>query len=257
MSTLSATAGSTSPPAATGQARGGAVLRSSRGLAMPIFQTVAFSGTFFAITKVPGFPTDRSVNWYLPLACCMGSGFAGVGLGFSTVRDIESGFFDRLRMAPSPRISLIVGPLFTAWIRVMIVITTALIVGFAFGARLTDGVLGLVTLYVAGLGVATVAAGWGLGLAYRFGDMRAAALMQLTLFNALFLTNAQSPLNVMTGWLHSVARINPFTNILRLGREGWLGEVSWQSTWGGLVAIVGLSVLTLTFAYRGLAKLSN
>ena len=276
MSDLSATAGSTSPPASAGRARGGAVLRSSRGLAlrglrsirrlpsaffpalaMPIFQTVAFSGTFFAITKIPGFPTDRSVNWYLPLACCMGSGFAGVGLGFSTVRDIESGFFDRLRMAPSPRISLIVGPLFTAWVRVMIVITTALIVGFAFGARLTDGLLGLVTLYVAGLGVATVAAGWGLGLAYRFGDMRAAALMQLTLFNALFLTNAQSPLNVMTGWLHSVARINPFTNILRLGREGWLSDVSWQSTWGGLVAIIGLSALTLTFAYRGLAKLSD
>ena len=276
MSTLSATAGSTSPPPSTGQARGGALLRSSRGLAlrglrsirrlpsaffpavaMPIFQTVAFSGTFFAITKIPGFPTDRSVNWYLPLACCMGSGFAGVGLGFSTVRDIESGFFDRLRMAPSPRISLIVGPLFTAWMRVMIVITTALIVGFAFGARLTDGLLGLVTLYIAGLGVATVAAGWGLGLAYRFGDMRAAALMQLGLFNALFLTNAQSPLNVMTGWLHSVARINPFTNILRLGRQGWLGDVSWQSSWGGLVAIIGLSALTLTFAYRGLAKLSD
>jgi ABC-2 type transport system permease protein len=259
-----------------GQAQGGALLRSARGLAlrglrsirrlpsaffpalaMPIFQTIAFSGTFFAITKIPGFPTDRSVNWYLPLACCMGSGFSGVGLGFSTVRDIESGFFDRLRMAPMPRLSLIIGPLMTAWIRVLIVISCALIVGFLFGARLTGGVLGLLTLYVAGLGVATIAAGWGLGLAYRFGDMRAAALMQLTLFNAMFLTNAQTPLNVMIGWLHSVARINPFTNILRLAREGWLGDVTWQASWGGLVAILAMSALTLTFAYRGLAKLSN
>jgi ABC-2 type transport system permease protein len=264
------------PYSAPGQATGGATLRSARGLAlrglrslrrlpsaffpalaMPIFQTIAFSGTFFAITKIPGFPTDRSVNWYLPLACCMGSGFAGVGLGFSTVRDIESGFFDRLRMAPSPRLALIIGPLFTAWIRVMIVVTTALIVGVIFGARPTDGVLGLVTLYIAGLGVATVAAGWGLGLAYRFGDMRAAALMQLTLFNALFLTNAQAPLSVMTGWLHAVARVNPFTNILRLAREGFLGDVSWNGTWGGMVAIIGMSMLTLTFAYRGLSKLAD
>jgi ABC-2 type transport system permease protein len=264
------------PTAAASRAPGGELLRSARGLAlrglrsirrlpsaffpalaMPIFQTIAFSGTYFAITRIPGFPTHRSVNWYLPLACTMGSGFAGVGLGFSTVRDIESGFFDRLRMAPSPRLSLIIGPLFTAWIRVLIVITTALIVGFLWGARLTGGPLGLVTMYVAGLGVATVAAGWGLGLAYRFGDMRAAALMQLTLFNAIFLTNAQAPLNVMTGWLHSVARINPFTNILRLAREGWLGDMSWNDTWGGLVAIVGLSAVTITFAYRGLAKLAN
>ena len=259
-----------------GQARGGTLLRSSRGLAlrglrsirrlpsaffpalaMPIFQTIAFSGTFFAITKIPGFPTDRSVNWYMPLACCMGAAFSGVGLGFSTVRDIESGFFDRLRMAPAPRLSLIVGPLFTAWVRVSIVIPTVVLVGLLFGARLTGGLLGLVMLFVAGLGVATIAAGWGLGLAYRFGDMRAAALMQLTLFSAIFLTEAQTPLNVMTGWLHSVARINPVTNILRMARQGWLGAVSWHSTWGGLVAIVGMSAVTLTFAYRGLAKLSK
>lgn len=259
-----------------GEARGGALLRSSRGLAlrglrsirrlpsaffpalaMPIFQTIAFSGTFFAITKIPGFPTDRSVNWYLPFACCMGSAFSGVGLGFTTVRDLQSGFFDRLRMAPTPRLSLIVGPLITAWIRVLIVVTSVLIVGLLFGARLTGGVLGLVTLFIAGLGVATMSAGWGLGLAYRFGDMRAAALMQLGLFNAIFLSNAQTPLNVMTGWLHSVARINPFTNILRLAREGWLGEVTWHDTWGGLVAIVAISALTLLFAYRGLARLSK
>ena len=139
----------------------------------------------------------------------------------------------------------------------LIVITAALFVGFAFGARLTGGVVGLVTLYAAGLGVATAAAGWGLGLAYRFGDMRAAALMQLTFFNAIFLSNAQAPLNVMSGWLHAVARINPFTNILRLAREGWLGDVTWNATWGGLVSIVGVSALTLTFAYRGLAKLAD
>ena len=265
-----------STTALAGQAQGGTLLRSARGLAlrglrsirrlpsaffpalaMPIFQTIAFSGTFFAITKIPGFPTDRSVNWYLPFACCMGSGFSGVGLGFTTVRDIQSGFYDRLRMAPTPRLSLIVGPLFTAWIRVLIVITSVLLVGLLFGARLTGGAIGLLTMFVAGLGVATIATGWGLGLAFRFGDMRAAALMQLGLFNAIFLSNAQTPLNVMTGWLHSIARINPFTNILRLAREGWLGEVTWRDTWGGLLAIAALSFLTLLFAYRSLARLAK
>jgi ABC-2 type transport system permease protein len=173
------------------------------------------------------------------------------------VRDIESGFFDRLRMAPSPRSSLVIGPLFTAWIRVLIVVTMTTIVGVLFGARLTDGLLGLATLYIAGLGIATIALGWGLGLAYRFGDMRAAALMQMGVFLMMFLTNAQAPLSIMTGWLHTVARINPFTNILRLARQGFLGEVTWNDTWGGVVAIVVLSALLLLFAYRGLAKLAD
>ena len=38
---------------------------------MPIFNMIAFSGTFFAITKMPGFPTDRSVNWFMPLGLAM------------------------------------------------------------------------------------------------------------------------------------------------------------------------------------------
>ncbi|MCB0956635.1 MAG: ABC transporter permease [Ilumatobacteraceae bacterium] len=258
------------------QAPGGTVLRSANGIArrslrtivrlpstffpallMPIFQAIAFSGTFFAITKIPGFPTDRSINWFLPLAASMGTGFSGIGIGFSTIRDLESGFFDRLRMAPAPRTSLLLGPLIAAWIRGLLVLVSVLIVGFAFGARLEGGLLGLVTLTLAGLGIATMGTGWGLGLAYRFRDMRAAALMQLTLFNALFLTNAQAPLNVMSGWLHAVARVNPFTNVLRLARQGFLGDVTWHDTWGGLLAIVVLSALATLFALSGLRRLAD
>ena len=236
-----------------GQAEGGTLLRSARGLAlrglrsirrlpsaffpalaMPIFQTIAFSGTFFAITKIPGFPTDRSVNWYLPLATCMGSASPASASASAPSATSRAGSSTACGWRRRRGLALIIGPLITAWTRVLIVITGVLIVGFLFGARLTGGVLGLVMLYVAGLGVATAAAGWALGLAYRFGDMRAAALMQLTFFTAIFLSDAQTPLNVMTGWLHAVARVNPFTNILRLAREGWLGDVTWDGTWGGL-----------------------
>jgi ABC-2 type transport system permease protein len=87
--------------------------------------------------------------------------------------------------------------------------------------------------------------------------MRGAAIMQLTLFLTMFLSSAQTPLNVMSGWLHTVARYNPATNILRLSRQGFLGDVTWDGVWGGLVALVGLSVLTLWFARRGLDSLDR
>ena len=57
------------------------------GLLMPVFQVVAFSGTYAGVTQIPGFPTDRSVNWYLPMAVTMGASFAGLGTGFSMIRD--------------------------------------------------------------------------------------------------------------------------------------------------------------------------
>lgn len=231
-------------------------------LAMPIFNMIVFAGTFFAVTKIPGFPTDRSINWYMPLGIMMGAAFGGVGLGFTAIRDLETGFYDRLRMAPTSRLSLVLGPLSGTLIRITIVTTIVIVLGVALGARFTGGVLGVLCLYVAALGLATIGAGWGLGLAFKFRDMRAAAIMQLSIFLVMFLSSAQVPLSIMDGWLHTVARINPATNILRLSRVGLVNEsstdhLSWNAVWGGLLAIVVMAAMTLTFAVRNLRKLSD
>jgi ABC-2 type transport system permease protein len=213
-------------------------------LAMPIFNMVSFSGTFFA------------------LGLAMGSAFSGVGLGFSLIRDLENGFYDRMRMAPTSRISLIVGPVLATWIRVTLVTLIVFGAGTLLGARPTAGVLSYLCSWIAALGISTIGAGWGLGLAYRFQDMRGAAIMQLSIFLTMFLSTAQVPLNVMTGWLHTVARINPITNIFRLSRSGWVnasdpGHMSWSNAYGGLVAIAVLSVLSLIFALRSLQKIDK
>lgn len=225
---------------------------------MPIFQAIAFSGTFFAIIQIPGFPTDRSINWFLPLGVVMGSGFAGIGIGFATIRDLEVGFYDRLRLTPAPRTALITGPLLAALVRSAIVTAIVFAVGSLFGARLTHGPLGLVPLFVAALGIATIGTGWGLGLAFVFRDMRAAAIMQLTFFLLIFLTEAQTPLFIMEGWLEGVTRLNPFNNVIRLSRLGFLdAPMTWDNTWGGLLAIAGFAALTMFFARRKLEHLSD
>ena len=231
-------------------------------LAMPIFNMLSFSGTFFALTKLPGFPTDRSVNWFMPLGLAMGAAFSGVGLGFSLIRVLENGFYDRLRMSPTSRSSLIIGPILATWIRVTLVTLVVFGAGTILGARPTAGVMSYVCSWIAAIGISTIGAGWGLGLAYRFQDMRGAAIMQMSIFLTMFLSTAQVPLDVMTGWLHTVARINPITNIFRLSRSGWVnasdpGYISWSNSYGGLIAIVALSALTLIFALRSLKKMDR
>ena len=231
-------------------------------LAMPIFNMLSFSGTFFALTKLPGFPTDRSVNWFMPLGLAMGAAFSGVGLGFSLIRDLENGFYDRLRMSPTSRASLIIGPILATWIRVTLVTLVVFGAGTILGARPTAGVLSFVCSWIAAIGISTIGAGWGLGLAFRFQDMRGAAIMQMSIFLTMFLSTAQVPLNVMTGWLHTVARINPITNIFRLSRSGWVNAndpeyMSWSNNYGGLIAIVALGALTLIFALQSLQEIDR
>jgi ABC-2 type transport system permease protein len=224
-------------------------------VAMPVFFVIAFSGSFTSLTRLPQFPTDNILNWMVPFAILQGSAFAGFGTGFSTVTDIQSGFYDRLLLAPGSRVALLVGPLLAGFARCTVTLAVVLTFGLALGADVQGGVLGLLCLWIASVGVATVATGWALGIVYRVPNQRAGPILQVGIFATTFMSTGNVPLAAQTGWVEHVARVNPLTNILALARQGFLGDVTWSTTWPGLVAIAGSIAVLWTFAARGLRHL--
>jgi hypothetical protein len=44
------------------------------------------------------------------------------------------------------------------------------------------------------------------------------------------------------------------TNILRFARQGFLGDVTWEQSWGGIIAMASLLILTFIFAMTGIKK---
>lgn len=224
-------------------------------VAMPVFFVIAFSGSFTSLTRLPQFPTDNILNWMVPFAILQGSAFAGFGTGFSTVTDIQTGFYDRLLLAPGSRVALLVGPILSGLVRCTVTLVVVLTFGVALGADITAGVVGLLCLWVASMGVATVATGWALGLVYRVPNQRSGPILQVGIFFTTFLSTGNVPLAAQTGWVEQLARLNPLTNILALARQGFLGDVTWSSTWPGLVAIAGSLVVLWTFAATGMRRL--
>lgn len=221
----------------------------------PVFQIIAFGGAFSAITMLPGFPTDDILNWFGPMAVIQGTAVLGSTVGMSTTRDIENGFMDRLLLAPAPRWTILVGPVAGAVLRALVPMYVVLTAAALGGAKLVGNALGALTLFVAGTGLTAMFGFWTLGLAFRLKSQRAGPLMQMPVFMSIFLASAQVPLAAMTGWLHAVARVNPMTNVLRLARVGFLGEVTWSDCWGGLLAIAVGTVLAGAFAARQLRSL--
>jgi ABC-type multidrug transport system permease subunit len=223
-------------------------------IVMPIFFVVAFSGAFGAITEVPGFPTDDVLDWMAPFAILQGAAFAGLGAAFGAGRDLETGFYDRLLLAPVPRRALVAGPLVYSAGRSLMpyCIVTPLVL--LAGASLEDP-LGLLTLLVAAMGVAVVAGLWGLGVAYRTRTQRSGALTQVGIFIAMFLTTGQVPLSMMSGWLEIVATNNPMTQVLDMARAGFLGPVNWGEVWPGLLALLLSGAALGLFAWRGFRRL--
>lgn len=232
-------------------------------LVMPIFFVITFSGAFGFAGSV--FGNGNALSWYAPMAIIQGAAFAGVTIGFSMARDFETGFFDRFLLAPMSRFTLIAGSLAAALIRSAFTTTAVLLVAVIGGVAIPGGVLGLVTLYLSALGVSVIAALWGLGLVFRVQSTNVGPVIQVGIFVTIFLSTAQVPIAAMSGWLASVARVNPMTNILRMARAGFVPDqiappagfgVGWSEMWPGLVAMAAMTVVLGAFALRGMRRLT-
>jgi ABC-2 type transport system permease protein len=232
-------------------------------LVMPIFFVITFSGAFGFAGRA--FGNGNAMSWYAPMAIIQGASFAGMTMGLSTARDFETGFFDRFLLAPMSRLTLLAGALAAALLRAVLTTTVVLLAAVIGGVAVPGGVLGLVALYVSSLGIAVVAALWGLGLVYRVQSTNVGPVIQVGIFVTIFLSTAQVPISAMTGWLPDVARVNPMTNVLRMARAGFVPDqlnppagfgVSWAEVWPGLVALAGGIAVLMVFALRGMRRLT-
>jgi ABC-2 type transport system permease protein len=223
-------------------------------LVMPIFFVVSFAGAFSGLVRLPGFPADKIIDWFIPMATLQGGMFAGITTGMGVARDLENGFYDRLLASPASRAALLAGPLLASVLRGVIPLTMLTAIAVFAGAHFSGGVATIGSLAVAVLGVALAGGAWSLGLALRFKTMQVTPLIQSGAFLTVFLSTAQMPMDLLTGWLHAVARFNPMSNVLALARQGFLGDITWAGTWPGLVSLTGLIAVLVLFAARGMQK---
>ena len=94
-------------------------------------------------------------------------------------------------------------------------------------------------------------------IALRFRTQSAAPLMQAGMFVAILTTTAYAPLELLTGWLQDVARLNPVTQVVEAARQGFVeGTLSWSETWPGLLALAGLVLVLGALALRGMRRAS-
>jgi len=59
---------------------------------------------------------------------------------------------------------------------------------------------------------------WAAGVAMRVRSIQGGPLMQMPVFLILFVAPVYVPLGLLSGWIHTVASINPITALLEAGR---------------------------------------
>ena len=199
----------------------------------PLFFFTAFAGGLSRVADVPGFDFPAGYTAFqFVFVFLQSAAFGGIFNGFAIARDFESGFSRRLLLAAPRRSGIVAGYALVAGMEVL-----------GTGVEL----VGLVLL---GLLVNVAALLWAAGIAFRFRTLQAGPLMQVPVFLTLFLAPVYVPLELLDGWIHAVASVNPATFLLEAGRGLLAGEpVEVAAAFGIALGAVGLFVL---WALRGL-----
>jgi ABC-2 type transport system permease protein len=217
----------------------------------PLFFFVAFAGGLARVGDIPGFNYDPGYTAFqFAFVLIQSSAFGGVFTGFGIARDFEMGFGRRLMLAAPRREAIVVGYILAAAVRAAFTMVVVTVVALLAGANINGGGVDLFGLYGLAVLVNLAAALWACGVALRIRSIQGGPLMQVPVFLLLFLAPVYVPLDLLTGWIHSVASVNPFTARLGAARDLIAGDAS---TVGVAIAIAaGLIALFGFWALRSL-----
>ncbi len=219
----------------------------------PLFFFAAFAGGLSQVQNVPGFdyPGDYT-SFQFVFVLLQSAAFGGVFTGFGIARDFESGFGKRLLLASPNRSGIVLGYALAALARWVITATLLTSVALLFGMDVGGGAVDVVGLYTLAILLNAAALLWAAGMAFRIRSIQAAPLMQLPVFLLLFFAPVYVPLDLLTGWIETVATFNPITYMMEAGRSLISGdptEVALAFTLG-LALIAGFAI----WAVRGLRR---
>ena len=146
--------------------------------------------------------------------------------GLALVTEIDSGYFDKLLVAPIRRTSLIVGRLGADLVRGLAASTVVLFAGIAFGAHIESGPLGAVLVVVLASLFGVAYAGFGILVALTTRNVQATNTSFLLFFPLLFLTPNFVPFDRLSPVMETLARINPVSYVIvglrSLIIDGWV-----------------------------------
>ncbi|HEX8066768.1 MAG TPA: ABC transporter permease [Thermoleophilaceae bacterium] len=187
-------------------------------LLFPLFFFTAFAGGLSAIGDAPVFDYPDYTAFQFVFVTFQAAAFGGVFTGFAIAADWESGFARRMMLAAPHRSALIAGYALAALVRTLVVATMLFGVAIATGMDVGGGGVELSGLLGLALVVNVAATLYGAGVSLRLRTMQAAPLLQTPVFLFLFLAPVYAPRDLLVGWVHTAADVNPATALLEAGR---------------------------------------
>jgi len=217
-----------------------------------LFLAVNTGGAGGAI-DLPGFPEVHGfLDFQLAAGILQASLLAAVMGGTGLALDIELGFTDRLLAAPIRRPTIVLGRLAATFVLGMFAAVWFLAIGFAFGAIVKGGVLGVIFVILFGGLTATAFGGIASAIALKSGTASVVQGMFPLVFVILFVSSAFFPAELMQEPSQTIAHYNPVSLVAAGIRGPVVFGLSASDTLDGLLGLAIIGGLGFVLSAWGL-----
>lgn len=213
---------------------------------------------FFFVVNIASFQrlTESSMAGFdytafqMPTAILLG--VTGVSRAPAVVLDVQNRYMDRMLLTPVRRTAILVGHVLADVAVAAALTIPILLLGFVLGVRFEAGPLGILVFIAIAASWSLAFAGFGYAIALKTGNPAAVNSSFMLFFPFLFLTSSYVPRDQLTGWLDTVAGLNPVTYILdglrSLAMEGW----QWDDLAKTMLAIGAVAALSMSLCFAAL-----
>ena len=220
-------------------------------LVQPIVWFVLFTQAFQRISEIPGFSaltgTDSYLTYFSAAVIVQTIIASAMQSGLGMVQDIESGYMDRMRVAPIRRFSILTGKVLSDGFRILIQTFIILLLAFALGVTIASGLPGVVLILLFSIGFGVAWSGISLLIALKTRNSEATLMISiLTTFPLLFLSTAVMPKAFLPEWVQTVATYNPISYVADAFHSLTIVGFEWSVLGYAALTIAIVAVLTLT-----------
>ena len=239
-------------------------------LIQPIIFLVLFTQVFGAVATgaINQGAGNISYETYLvPAIVIQVSLIAAATSGIGLVNDIEEGMFEKVLVSPMNRAAVFLGKSLAEMLRITIQIVIILGLGTLLGARIETGLVGALGLVVIGIVFSVWFTSFSNIVALITRDQESTIIgANILQFPLLFVSSAFLPIDVLPGWVQTVAAFNPITygvdaaRALMLGRDVMtvIDVTAFSGIWNTLIpALVVLGVLDFVLGAAAVAFLNR
>jgi ABC-2 type transport system permease protein len=219
------------------------------GISTPILYLALFTPLLKNLAGGPGFPTGSVLDIFLPGILALMAFGAGISAGFSTIFELQGGMVERLRVTPTSRLALLMGPILasitTSFVFMAMVVGIGLILGFHLHLA------GLLIAFILLALLQMIFAAFSISMALLTKEISGfAAIINGLNLPLLLLAGVLLPLSLAPTWMRDIAHIDPLYYVVEANRVLATGVIRDGKVLMAFIFMAALTVLTLWWATR-------